>query len=345
MKEKVKVVQFGLGPIGIACLNELVRKPWAEVVGAVDIRPELIGKSLADVTGNATLKDSIVYESFEELSLKVEADAVLHTAGSKAAVSLEQAKPMLDKGLAVVSSCEELLYPSLRAPEETKAADLQCQATGGRILGTGVNPGFVLDVLPLCLSGVCATVTGVYGERVVNASTRRGPLQKKVGSGMVPDEFRTLGQAGKAGHAGFQESLMLIAHALGWNVGPITETVDAVVAEETITTEFFTVEPGQTAGLHQVVKAETAEGFPIHLDLKMYQGAKDPHDTIRLDSEPPIEATIKQGVAGDLATVAAIINAVPRLLQAKPGVRLMSDLSVPRCYGTALAQPLTLNSQ
>ncbi|MEM8550633.1 MAG: hypothetical protein AAGF10_07565 [Verrucomicrobiota bacterium] len=341
MKEKVKVVQFGLGPIGIACLNELVRKPWAEIVGAVDIRSELIGKNLAEVTGDNSLKEAIVYESFEELSVRVQADAVLHTAGSKAAISLEQAKPMLGKGLAVVSSCEELLFPALRAPEETKATDQYCQATGGRILGTGVNPGFVLDVLPLCLSGVCATVTGVYGERVVDASTRRQPLQKKVGSGMEPDTFRALGEVGKAGHAGFQESLMLIADALGWKVGPITETIDAIVATETIKTDFFTVAPGETAGLHQVVKAETAEGFPIHLDLKMYQGAKDPHDTIRLNSEPPIEATIKQGVAGDLATVAALINAIPRLLQAKPGVRLMSELSVPRCYGTALANHTT----
>ncbi|GHB90568.1 dihydrodipicolinate reductase [Cerasicoccus arenae] len=331
MNQKIKVAQFGLGPIGISCLKLMARKPWIEIVGAIDISPNIVGKDLATITGLPALANAYAYETFEELIAGQSVDAVLHTAGSKAATSLLQCMPMLERGVAVVSSCEELLFPALRAPEETASVNAMCEATGGRILGTGVNPGFVLDVLPICLSGVCAEVTGVYGERVVNASTRRGPLQKKVGSGLAPDEFRALGAAGKAGHAGFQESLMLVAHALGWEVGPITEEIDAVVATETIVTDYFTVEAGQTAGLHQIVKAESVEGYPIHFDLKMYQGAKDPHDTIRLDSEPPIEATITQGVAGDIATVSALVNAIPRLLIAKPGVRLMSELSLPSC--------------
>lgn len=343
MNQKVKIAQFGLGPIGLSCLRLLAQKPWVEVVGGVDIRPELAGKSLSEITGESSLDGARVYETFEELTLNKPVDAVLHTAGSRAAISLQQMQPMLEKGVAVVSSCEELLYPALRAPEETAVADALCQETGARILGTGVNPGYVLDVLPVCLSGVCASITGVYGERVVDASTRRQPLQKKVGSGMEPEVFRRLGVEGKAGHAGFQESLMLVANALGWDVGPITETIDAVVADKLIVTDHFRVEPGQTAGLHQIVKAETTEGYSIYLDLKMYQGAKDPHDTIRLASDPPVEATIKNGVAGDLATVAALVNAVPRLLDSRPGVRLMTELSVPRCFSESLGISLTTN--
>ena len=149
---------------------------------------------------------------------KVKPDVVVHTAGSRAKLSFEQCKPMLQKGLAVVSSCEELLFPAHRAPKETVAMDKLCRKSGGRILGTGVNPGFVLDLLPVCLSGVCRSVKSVYGERVVNASTRRQPLQKKIGSGLEPAEFKRLWNEGKAGHAGFQESLLLIAHAFGWKV-------------------------------------------------------------------------------------------------------------------------------
>ncbi|WOO40014.1 hypothetical protein [Rubellicoccus peritrichatus] len=332
MSKKIRIAQFGLGPIGLSCLKLLARKSWVEVVGGIDIRPELIGEDLAELTGEPALKSAKIYESFEELVTKQPVDAVLHTAGSRAAISLQQMQPMLEKGIAVVSSCEELLYPALRAPEETAQADALCQQTGARVLGTGVNPGFVLDVLPACLSGVCASVSGVYGERIVDATTRRQPLQKKIGSGMEPDAFRRLGAEGKAGHAGFKESLMLIANALGWEVGTITETIDAIVADHRISTDYFSVEVGQAAGLHQIVEAETAEGLSIHLDLKMYLDAPNPHDTLRLDSEPPIEATISNGVAGDIATVAALVNAVPRLLDARPGVRLMTDLSLPRCF-------------
>lgn len=332
--QKIRIAQFGLGPIGLACLRLLARKAWVEVVGGVDIRPELQGKTLAELSGVPGLGGAKVYASFEALAAAEEVDAVLHTAGSRAGISLAQMAPMIERGVAVVSSCEELLFPALRAPQETAEADAACRRTGARILGTGVNPGFVLDVLPLCLSGVCAEVRGVYGERVVDASTRRQPLQKKVGSGMAPEEFEALGRVGKAGHAGFQESLMLIGHALGWELGPIEEELHAVVATERIVTEHFTVEPGQTAGLHQIVKASTADGRTIHLDLKMYQGARDPHDTLRLDSDPAMEATVKGGVAGDLATVASLVNAVPRLMRAEPGVRLMTEIGLPCCPAT-----------
>ncbi len=327
----IKVAQFGLGPIGISSLRLLASKNWVEIVGGIDIRPELIGKKLSEVVGDTAVGDAKVYESFEQLISENELDAVVHTAGSRAAVSFEQMRPMLDKGLAVVSSCEELLYPALRAPEETKLIDKLCQSTGGRVLGTGVNPGFVLDVMPAFFSGVCASVSGVYGERVVNASTRRQPLQKKVGSGMDPDEFRALAAEGKAGHAGFKESLALLGNALGWELGPISETIEPVIAQKPIRTEFFSVEVGQTAGLHQIVEAESTNGYKIHLDLKMYLDAENPHDTIRLDSNPPIEATVSTGVAGDIATVAALVNAIPGLLKAPAGVRLMTDLCVPRC--------------
>ncbi len=240
---------------------------------------------------------------------------------------------MLEKGVAVISSCEELLFPAHRAPELTVEIDALCRESGGRILGTGVNPGFVLDVLPSCLSMVTRSVSGVYGERVVNASLRRGPLQKKIGSGLAPSEFQRLWQEGKAGHAGFQESLLLVAHAMGWHMENLTETLEPVVAEKEIRTEFFHVLPGQTRGLHQIVKAESAEGHKIYLDLKMILAAEDPHDYVRLESDPPIEAYLKDGVSGDKATVASLVNAIPRLLASPPGVRLMTDIP--------LAAPLT----
>jgi len=327
----VRVAQFGLGPIGISCLNVLAKKSWVEVVGGIDIRPEILSQDLGQLTGDNSLNGIATYDSFEALCAEKEVNVILHTAGSSAAISLKQMEPMIDKGIVVISSCEELLFPAHRAPEETAVAHGKCQKSGARVLGTGVNPGFVLDVLPTCLSGICAEVYGVYGERVVDASTRRQPLQKKVGSGMSPEEFESLGREGKAGHAGFQETLLLVAHALGWDVGPIKDELFAIKAEEHIKTDHFEIEAGQTAGLHQIVSASTPEGKIIYLDLKMYQAAKDPHDLVRLDANPPVEALVKGGIAGDLATVAAMVNAIPRMLKTTPGVKLMTELSLPCC--------------
>ena len=233
--------------------------------------------------------------------------------------------------MAVVSSCEELLFPLHRAPQETAEIDALCQESGGRILGSGVNPGFVLDLLPVCLSGVCRSIRAVYGERVVNASLRRQPLQKKIGSGLHPDDFRRLWSEGRAGHAGFQESLLLIAHALGWRMPRVEETLEPVVATRDITTDHFHVPAGMTRGLHQVVRAESDEGHRIHLDLQMILDAEDPHDFIRLDSDPVISARLEGGVFGDMATVAALVNCIPRLLSAPAGVRLMTEIPLAGC--------------
>ncbi len=325
---KTKIVQFGLGPIGVDCVKLAATKPWAEIVGGVDIDPDKAGKSLTEVAGVPDLDACRIYSDVNELLSEVRPDVVLHTAGSRAAESFAQLTPLLKQGVRVVSSCEELLFPALRAPQETEATDALCREAGAAVLGTGVNPGFVLDVLPICLTGVARSVASIYGERVVNASTRRMPLQRKVGSGMEPDQFRALFREGKAGHAGFQESLALIAHALGWTLGPITETCEPVIADHDIQTDYFKVAKGLTCGLHQIVEAE-GEGHAIKLDLKMYLDAQDPHDAVHIEGEPSIKLRIDKGVAGDGATVAAVINAVPRILKAPAGVRLMSELALP----------------
>lgn len=324
--DRIRVAQFGLGPIGRSCVQVAAERLNLELVGGIDIDPSLTGRPLAELCGLEGVDVGRVYSTFEELWAEVRPDVILHTAGSRAAVSFAQCRPMLERGLAVVSSCEELLFPKFRAPAETAEIDALCQKTGGRILGSGVNPGFVLDLLPVCLTGVCRTVTSVYGERVVNASLRRQPLQKKIGSGLAPDEFRRLWNEGKAGHAGFKESLMLIASALDWRMEDVQETLEPILATHDIVTPHFRVPVGMTCGLHQIVKAESAEGHRIHLDLKMYLDAEDPHDLVRLESDPAVSARLEGGVFGDMATVASLINCIPRLLSAPPGVRLMTEI-------------------
>jgi len=173
-------------------------------------------------------------------------------------------------------------------------------------------------------------VKAVHVQRVVNASTRRAPLQRKIGSGMAPEEFRRLFKAGKAGHAGLKESLALIGHCLGWKTGRIVETGDAVIADHDIQTQFLEVKQGQTCGLHQRAEAKVNGKVRLTLDLKMYLDAKNPRDAIQVEGEPPLDVIINGGVAGDQATVAALVNTAPRLLRAKTGLLLMTDLAVPR---------------
>lgn len=327
---KIKVAQFGLGPIGIETLKLAATKQWAEIVGGIDIDPQKIGKDLGELTQAKALRGKKVYQSLKELVAYKRPDVIFHTAVSKFKAAFSQIEPMARMGISIVSSCEELLFPQLREPILATQLDRICKKSGARVIGTGVNPGFVMDLLPLCMTGVSRDVRAVHVQRVVNASTRREPLQRKIGSGLAPEEFRRLFKAGKAGHAGLKESLALIAHCLGWKTERIVETGEAVVAGQDIRTRFLEVKRGQTCGLHQRAEAEVKGKICLTLDLKMYLDAPEPHDAIQIEGEPPLDLVIKGGVAGDHATVAAVVNSAPRLLSAKPGLLLITDLPVPR---------------
>jgi hypothetical protein len=328
--KKIKVIQFGLGPIGIESLKLASEQSWLEVTGGVDIDPAKIGKSLAELTGVASLSTAKVYPSLDALFKAVgKPDVVLHTAGSSAATSFAQMKPALEAGVSVASTCEELIFPALKTPDVAAEYDALCRRTGAKIAGTGVNPGFVMDILPICLTGVSREVKSIYVERVVNASTRRQPLQAKIGSGQNPDDFRAKFAAGKAGHAGFQQSVALLAHAMGWKLDEIRETCEPVVATSRVVTKFFDVAPGQSLGIHQTCLGLVAGETRIKLDLQMYLDAPLPHDAIVIKGRPDLNLVLNGGVAGDDATVAALINIVPRLLAAAPGLRLMTELPLP----------------
>ena len=328
--KKIKVIQFGLGPIGIEALKLAAEQSWLEVIGGVDIDPAKIGQSLAEITGGAALGGARVFPSLDALFTAVgQPDVVLHTAGSSAAASFAQMKPALDRGVSVASTCEELIFPALKTPDVAAEYDALCRRTGAKIAGTGVNPGFVMDILPICLTGVSREVKSIYVERVVNASTRRQPLQAKIGSGQDPDDFRAKFAAGKAGHAGFQQSVALLAHAMGWRIDEIRESCEPVVATSRVVTKFFDVAPGQSLGIHQKCAGLSGGETRIKLDLQMYLDAPLPHDAIVVKGRPDLNLVLNGGVAGDDATVAALINIIPRLLASVPGVRLMTELAVP----------------
>ena len=331
--QRVKVAQFGLGPIGLESLRHAALQPWMEVVGAVDNDPAKQGLSLVQLTGLDALDGLMVCPTLEDLFREAQPDVILHTASSSAAATANQIRPALELGLAVASTCEELIYPALQSPVAARDLQVLCRHAKARIVATGVNPGFVMDLLPICLSGVCRTVESITVARVVDAGTRRQPLQAKIGCGQDAQEFRARLADGRAGHAGLRESAALLAHALNWRLDSITETREPVVAPQALASEYFTVAAGQVCGIHQRVVGRQAGAAKIVLDLQMYLSAPSPHDLITLRGRPDLNLRLAGGVPGEDATVAALINVVPRLLAAPPGLHLLHELPVPCWVG------------
>lgn len=321
MNEQIPVAQYGIGPIGAEIARLLLTKPWVKLAAAVDIDPQKIGKDLGDVIG---LGRQVGVKVTRDLDSKV--DVVCHSTGSRLREVSSQLTDLLGRGAHVVSTCEELSYPI----DATIRAELEqaCRAKGVTLLGTGVNPGFVMDKLPLTVTSVCQSVESVDIIRIQNASTRREPLQRKVGAGMTTAEFRAAVDAGKIKHMGLRESLLLVGHGLGVTFQHVTdERIEPIVADREVITQYLRVAPGQVAGVHQTIEGKGK--INVRLELRMYVGAEDlAADRVIVKGVPDVEMEIKGGVHGDRATAAMVVNAMPRVMQAKPGVLTMDDIPI-----------------
>ncbi|OZC02058.1 hypothetical protein [Rubricoccus marinus] len=320
----LRVVQFGLGPIGQACARLVLQRSDLQLVGALDLHPDRVGRDIGDVLGQDASGVTVRDDASEALA-ELKPDVVLHTTISFLPAIEEQLMTCIEAGAHVVSSSEELFWPFARDEAFSRRIDEAARARGVAVVGTGVNPGFVMDLLPVVLSGVCASVDRVDVSRSVDAGRRRGPLQKKVGAGLTESEFRAKEEAGGFGHIGMIESARALAAGMGWNDAEFSETFGPHMAMTAHTTEHATVEPGQVAGIHQTAEVRTGGVLRATLTLTMAVGAKD-EDRVSIAGDPPMEVVVEGGTFGDTATVAAVVNSVPRVAASRPGLRTMLDL-------------------
>jgi hypothetical protein len=328
VKKKIRAIQYGIGPIGASILKLLREKQAVEIVGAIDNDPAKIGKDLGEIVGAPDAPWGVKVSGDARGILEQSADVVMHTTSSSLPKVMEQLLACLDVGSCVVSTCEELSYPFRTYPELAARLDSAAKESGVALVGTGINPGFVMDKLVITLAGVSQRIEHAKALRVVDASKRRLPLQKKIGAGMSVDEFRAKVKEGVIKHVGLPESVAMVADSLGLSVNEIIETIEPKVAKERVQTEFLTVEAGQAAGVHQIARGLADGKELIYMELQMYVGAKDPADTIELTGHPNISLVIPGGSHGDIATASVAVNSIPAILEAPSGLRTSRDLPI-----------------
>jgi 2,4-diaminopentanoate dehydrogenase len=326
VRKKIRVIQYGIGPIGASIVRLMRQKHSLEIVGAIDTDPKKVGRDLGEVVGAPDAPWGVLVSADASSVLAKPADIVVHSTSSYLTSVMDQLLSCVAAGLCIVSTCEELSYPFRKHPELSKTLDAAARGEGVALVGTGVNPGFVMDKLPLTLSAVSQRVDWVSAVRIVDASKRRLPLQKKIGAGMTPDEFRAQVSAGVIKHHGLPESIAMVADGLGFSLDDITETIEPMIADDVVKTEFLEVAAGQVAGVHQIARGTMAGKEKIFMELKMYVGAKEPADTIVLKGDPNLTLTIPGGTHGDVATAAVVVNSIPAILAANAGLRTSRDL-------------------
>lgn len=328
------VVHYGLGPIGRSIAEIVAERPRLRTLAAVDSDPRIIGQDLASLCQLPLGSDLFVVGLLPSEPISG-ASVVLHSTGSSLTSVAPQLIECIELGYNVISTCEELAFPWSRT--DTIAADLDTLATkhGVRLLGTGINPGFAMDHLPIVLSRVARTVRSVEVSRRQDAGVRRLPLQRKVGAGLTADEFRQRAAIKAIGHVGLPESAGALAQAFAWTIGERQETIEPVIATRELATEVGAIHVGEVTGLRQTLRAFEGPRLVISLTLEMAVQLDRPGDDIWLRGIPDIHASIPGGLHGDIGTAAIVVNSIESLLACRPGLRIMQDLPAasPRASG------------
>jgi 4-hydroxy-tetrahydrodipicolinate reductase len=328
----IRVMHFGLGPIGAAVARQVANRPGFKIVGAVDADPSIVGRDVADLLGLPRRLGVRVDDNPARALKAAKPHVVVHCTASSLKKVMADIETILRAKAAIVSTTEELSYPGYTHVRQARQIHALAKKAKVAVLGTGVNPGFAMDALPIALTAVCGRVDAIAVDRVQDARIRRLPFQKKIGAGLTRDQFLEKVQDGSVRHVGLAESITMIADAMGWKLDRVTDEIEPKIAGARVTSEFLTVESGFVCGLIQD-GVGYRKGKPIiTLHMEAYLGAPESYDAVRISGDPPLNMKIAGGVHGDVATASITVNSIPKVLQAAPGLRTMRDMALPSFF-------------
>jgi 4-hydroxy-tetrahydrodipicolinate reductase len=330
----ISTIHVGIGPIGQRMVKYAVERGYFNIVGAVDPDPEKAGKDLGELCGINPLGIT-VSSSLDEAIKGKQAEVAIVTTVSSVVAFESQIVELAEAKLHIVSTCEELFYSWNTQPELSTRIDEVCRENGVVCVGTGVNPGYLMDFLPTVLTGPCQNVKKIEVWRIQDASVRRIPFQQKIGAGLTLEEFEVKKKSGTLRHVGLPESVDYIANRLGWKLDKNVETLEPVIAEKDIDTGYKPISKGMARGVHQVGRGFVGDKEVITLNFKAAVGEPESYEQVRIDGEPVIESKISGGVNGDIATCAITLNAVRSALSTSPGLKTMGEIAPVSFYAEA----------
>lgn len=324
----IRVLVYGLGPIGATVARQLVARRGFALVGAVDTDHEKVGLDVGQVIGiGRRLKVRVTNDAVGGLR-QAKPDVVVMCTSSSLRKVLPSIETVLKLRTPIVSTTEELSYPVGRNRTLARAIDQMAKKAKVAVLGTGVNPGFAMDALPVMLSGACERVDSVRVDRVQDARIRRLPFQQKIGAGLTVEQFAAKVKDGSVRHVGLAESITMIARAFGWTLSGITDEIQPKVAKAPVESDLLAVDPGYVCGIVQDGVGYRKGRPVITLHMEAYLGAPESYDAVTIEGLPRVVQRIEGGVHGDIATASIAVNAIPQVLRVAPGLRTMIDMPI-----------------
>lgn len=335
--ENVKVAIWGFGAMGSGMAKMLLTKKGVDIVGVCDRNPARVGKSIFELLNieRGDRADVIINPEIDEVISEKSCDVVLTATDSFTAKAFPRLKYILEKKINVISTAEEMAYPKAQNPELAEELDRIAKENGVSILGTGINPGLIMDLLVVVLTGCMTDVTEIEAKRVNSLSPFGHAVMEEQGVGITVDAFnKGVADGTLAGHVGFAESINMIGDAIGWKVDKIETQMSPIVTTVDRKAPHGFAAAGDVAGVNM-----TGQGFvdgavkinmihPQQIEPEMegtFTG-----DYITLKGSPEVNMIIKPEVEGGLGTIAMCVNMIPQIINADPGLKTMLDLPVPR---------------
>ena len=329
----IRVVHFGLGPIGAAVVRQVAARKGFRIVGGIDIDPAKVGRDLGEVAGAGRALKVKVSDDAKKAIKSGKPDVVVLCTSSSLKKVMPQIEQILALKVPIVSTTEELAYPTRANLKYARAVHQMARKAGAAVLGTGVNPGFVMDALPITLTGVCERVEAIRVDRIQDARIRRLPFQQKIGAGLTREQFQKGVDDGSVRHVGLTESISMIGDALGWKLDRITDEIQPKIATETVASEFLAVDAGYVCGIVQD-GIGYVNGMPvITLHMEAYLGAPESYDVVEITGSPSMKMKIAGGIHGDVATASIVVNSLAKILEVPPGLHTMRDMPIPSFFG------------
>ena len=329
---RIRVMHFGLGPIGAAIVKQVAERPGFKIVGGIDIDSAQVGRDLGDVVGLRSRLGVKVSDTPGRALESTNPDVVVLCTSSSIETVMPQIETILKAKKPIVSTVEELSYPGYTHTRQARQIHAWAKQAKVAVLGTGVNPGFAMDALPIMLTAVCERVSRVAVHRIQDARMRRLPFQQKIGAGLTKEQFQKKVDDGSVRHVGLTESIAMIADALGWTIDRVTDDIQPKLADMTVSGELLAVDPGYVCGIIQEGVGYKKGEPVIRLHMEAYLGAPESYDAVAIEGSPSLSMKIAGGIHGDVATASIVVNSIPKVLGAAPGLHTMRDLPLPSFF-------------
>jgi len=330
----VKVAIWGFGAMGQGMARMMLDKTGIEIAGICDLRTD--GKSMYEVLGmKGSQPDITITSDIEKAFANKGADIALLATDSFTAKAFDKMETLMNKGVNVITIAEEMSWPAAQEPELTKKLDEIAKKNGVSVMGTGINPGLVMDYLAVVLSACMIDVKKVMCKRVNSLSPFGETVMHEQGVGISLAEFEEGKKNGTlAGHVGFAESIAMIAEGIGLDTDEFRQQMVPIVTDIDRKSPHGFAAAGTLAGVDMTAQAlKNGEVVidmyhPQQIEPEMVGVATG--DYVELTGTPPVSMAINPEIEGGLGTIAMAVNCIPHVINADAGHITMLDIPVAR---------------